>query len=163
MPPTIKYTLSTIVLVALIAPPYLVFFIEPPCQGPYKFEYSTSKLLRLDMESMFECFDDQGTDSEPICSESTTAEKTEDEDYLSRFHPTRNFAIGGHNTVKVGFKVTEEECAKICYSIVTPKFECKSFDYIKGQQFCDLAGVTARDDGVKFYQNTGVDHYEKRE
>merc|ERR1712173_474823 len=77
---------------------------------------------------------------------------------LSGFSIVRNAAIQGHNTkhlTNASVGVCKTECLRYSW--------CKSFDYYKGQNTCDLSDVNAADvGGLKTdYSGNPFDYYER--
>lgn len=78
---------------------------------------------------------------------------------LERFVRTPNAAIAGFNTETLPAVVTPADCAAACTDAGRPW--CKSFDYHKGPQRCDLSDHRATDvAGLKTdYAGNPYDHY----
>ncbi len=78
---------------------------------------------------------------------------------LSSFAQTPNAAIAGHNTEHLN-GVTPQDCAAAC-TAATRAAWCKSFDFYKTRQQCDLSDKRAADvGGLKTdYPGNPYDHY----
>ncbi len=76
----------------------------------------------------------------------------------TRYVRTRNAAIQGHNTKQL-FDVSVEQCLKACTN--ETEFLCKSIDYYKGRDICDLSDKNATEVGglSRNYPNDPYDHY----
>jgi len=76
----------------------------------------------------------------------------------SAFSKTENAALSGHNTKKLTHK-SVRQCMNACLS--ESSFSCKSFDYAKAAQSCDLSDTNASDvGGLKTnYPGNPYDHY----
>ena len=77
---------------------------------------------------------------------------------LENFERTPNAAIAGHNNLRLD-NVTKQQCASACMTV--REFSCKSFDYHKNDNACDLSDATAADvGGLKTdYADNPYDHY----
>ncbi len=78
---------------------------------------------------------------------------------LSKFTRTLNAAIAGHNTERLT-SVTTEQCANACIDASRAPW-CRSFDYYKNSQQCDLSDKRASDVGglTTNYPGDPYDHY----
>lgn len=76
------------------------------------------------------------------------------------FRHTPNAAISGHNT-RPNVKGSLDDCKRFCAE--ETDFVCKSFDYNKGAQTCDLSNKSGADvGGLKTtYENNPYDYYER--
>ena len=80
-------------------------------------------------------------------------------DTLPRFKHTENAAISGHNNEQLS-NVSREDCANACLS-AERSYWCRSFDYYKSDNKCDLSDKRASDvGGLKTnYSGNPYDHY----
>lgn len=77
----------------------------------------------------------------------------------AEYKHTPNAAISGHNTKHLS-NATVQDCMQACDSY----YWCKSFDYYKSDQACDLSDKKATEvGGLKTnYSGNPYDHYEKQ-
>ncbi|WP_374357182.1 PAN domain-containing protein [Chitinimonas sp.] len=78
---------------------------------------------------------------------------------LKQFSLSRDAAIAGHNTEQLR-NASPSDCAAACTALPRRAW-CRSFDYYKAQQACDLSDVRASDvGGLKTdYPGNPYDHY----
>lgn len=138
-----KYIAIALAIVLVITG-IVLLWKTPPCGGDYEFAFGGEKYF------FFKCIQAP----KPSRPKNPTG-------YLGNFSVTRDYAIKGKNNIRIQTGISEEDCAKLCSEISLPNFECRSFDYIKPESYCDLSSVNRFEPGVRFYRNTKVDHYSR--
>lgn len=92
--------------------------------------------------------------------QNTAPAATESSPAIDGFDVTRNAAISGHNNLHLS-NVSPEDCARACRD--EKNFVCRSFDYYKHEDACDLSTQSAASTSLKTdYPGNPYDHYARR-
>jgi len=82
------------------------------------------------------------------------------QNFLNGYSRTTNAAISGYNNKHLS-NVSPEDCARACDNETS--FVCKSFDYYKNSNACDLSSKSASDVGGLSTNYTPYDHYSRHQ